>query len=80
MKVRVQKWGNSLAVRIPKSFAVEARVEQDTEVDLSIVEGRLVISPTRRHTPTLEELLKRVTPQNRHGEFETGPAVGTELW
>jgi antitoxin MazE len=80
MKVRVQKWGNSLAVRIPKSFATETRIEQDTEVDLSIVEGKLVISPATVPEVTLEQLLERVTPENCPGEFETGPAVGAEIW
>jgi antitoxin MazE len=80
MKVRVQKWGNSLAVRIPKSFATETRIEQDAEVDLSIVEGKLVISPAAGPEVTLEELLARITPENRHGEFETGLSVGAEAW
>jgi antitoxin MazE len=80
MKVRVQKWGNSLAVRIPKSFATETRIEQDTEVDLTIIEGKLVISPTSGPEVTLEELVERITPENRHGEFDTGPSVGAEAW
>jgi antitoxin MazE len=80
MRVRVQRWGNSLAVRIPKSFAAETRIEQDTEVDLSITEGKLIISPVARPEITLEELLERMTPENRHGEFKTGPPVGAEIW
>ena len=61
MKVRVQKWGNSLAVRIPKAFAVETRIEQDTEVDLSIVGGKLVINPANAPEITLER-----TPRKDH--------------
>jgi antitoxin MazE len=45
MKVQVQKWGNSLALRIPKSFAVEFSIEQGTLVDVSVVEGKLVVAP-----------------------------------
>jgi antitoxin MazE len=80
MKVRVQKWGNSLAVRIPKSFAAETRIDQETEVDLSIAEGKLIISPIRRPVVTLEQLLERMTAENQHGEFPTGPAAGAEVW
>ena len=80
MKVRVRKWGNSLALRIPKSFATETWIEEDTEVDLSIVEGKLVISPVTPPEVTLEQLLERMTPENLHGEVPTGPAVGAEIW
>jgi antitoxin MazE len=80
MQVRVQKWGNGLAVRIPKSFAIEARIEPDEVVDLSLVDGKLIISPTTRTGVTLEDLLQGVTEENLHGEFETGPAAGAEAW
>jgi antitoxin MazE len=80
MRVKIQRWGNSLAVRIPKSFAAETRIQQDTEVELSMDEGRLIITPVGSREMTLEELLEGVTPDNRHGEFETGPAVGAEAW
>jgi antitoxin MazE len=69
-----------LAVRIPKSFAAETRIQQDTEVELSIDKGRLMITPLPAGVITLEELLDGVTPENLHGEFETGPAVGAEAW
>jgi antitoxin MazE len=80
VKVRVQRWGNSLAVRIPKSFAADTRIRQGTEVELSIDQGRLIISPVPPGEIPLEELLEGVTPENLHGEFETGPAVGAEAW
>jgi antitoxin MazE len=81
MKVRVQKWGNSLALRIPRSFATEARIQQDAEVDLSLEEGRLVITPLAPPKPTLlEQLLEQVTEHNLHQEVDTGPPVGRELW
>lgn len=80
MRVTVRRWGNSLAVRIPKSFADETRIQQDTEVELSIEEGRLIISPAEPRTITLGEPLEGVTPEDLHGEFKTGPAVGAETW
>ena len=80
MKTRVQKWGNSLALRIPKSFAVEAKLADKSAVELSIVNGALVIQPLIPDNPTLAELLRRVTDENLHGEWDTGPAVGKEIW
>jgi antitoxin MazE len=80
MKTRVQKWGNSLALRIPKSFAAEARLGEDTPVELSLVEGKLVIRPLVEEPLTLAALLRGVTDENLHGEWDTGPAVGREVW
>ncbi len=80
MKTRVQKWGNSLAVRIPKSFAAEVRLTEDTPVELSLVEGKLIVQPLAQAQLTLGELLQGVTDENLHGEWDTGPAVGREVW
>jgi len=80
MKARIQKWGNSLALRIPKSFAAEARLEQDTLVEMSLDEGRLVVYPAPQPKVTLAQLLDQVTEHNLHKEVETGPAVGSEAW
>jgi len=80
MRTRVQKWGNSLALRIPKSFATEIGLQRNSTVELSLVEGRLVIMPVVESTLTLEHLLAQVTEGNLHGEIETGPAVGREAW
>ena len=80
MKTRVQKWGNSLALRTPKSFAEEAGLHADAAVELSLVNGRLVVQPIRPQPLTLEELLRGITDDNLPGEWETGPAVGKEVW
>jgi antitoxin MazE len=80
MKVQVQKWGNSLALRIPKSFAVESSIEQGTLVDVSVVEGKLVVAPIAERKYTLEELLASVTKRNIHSEIDTGSSVGKESW
>ncbi len=80
MKTRVQKWGNSLALRIPKSFATEAGLQENAPVDLSLVDGKLVVQPVAPQPPTLGELLRGVTDQNLHGEWDTGPDVGREVW
>lgn len=80
MKTKVQKWGNSLALRIPKSFAAETLLESDTEVDLSLVKGKLVITPIVEAEYSLEQLLEGVTEDNVHAEMDTGVAVGNEAW
>ena len=56
MKTRVQKWGNSLALRIPKAFATEAGLRANDTVELSVVEGVLVIQPVASQPLTLDEL------------------------
>ena len=80
MKTRVQKWGNSLALRIPKSFAMEAGLRANAAVDLSLVDGTLVIQPVSAQALTLDELLRGITDDNIPGEWDTGKPVGKELW
>jgi len=76
----VKKWGNSLALRIPKPFAAEIGLQRNSPVEMSLVGGRLVIVPVVEPTPTLERLLAQVSEDNLHGETETGPATGKEVW
>jgi antitoxin MazE len=80
MRTRVQKWGNSLALRIPKPFATEIGLQRNSPVEMSLVDGRLVIAPVVEPAFTLEGLLAQVSEDNLHGEIETGPAVGKEAW
>jgi antitoxin MazE len=80
MQTTIQKWGNSLAVRIPKAFVKEARVAYGTTVDLSVDDGKIVIDPRPEPDYRLEDLLKGVTKRNRHEEVETGAPVGQEVW
>ena len=80
MKTRVQKWGNSLALRIPKSFANEVGLQRETPVDISLSEGKLVITPEAKPKPTLKQPLAKVTKDNLHHEVDTGTTVGNETW
>lgn len=80
MQTKVQRWGNSLGLRIPKSFAEEAGVEAGSEVDLSVEDGELIIRPRRVPRYDLKDLLRGVTSKNVHREIETGPPVGREVW
>lgn len=80
MRSHVKKWGNSLALRIPKLLADEVGLKENAPVDLSLHNGVLVASPVAKKEFTLEGLLELVTEENVHGEVETGAAVGKEAW
>lgn len=78
MITRLQKWGNSLALRIPKPFAVEAGLEQEGQVNLTLMDGKIILSPVVKPALTLESLLAEVTEENVHHEIDMGPAAGKE--
>ena len=80
MEVQVQKWGHSLALRIPSVFAKKTGIQSGSRVDLSEVKGKLVITLIEVEEPTLETLLAGVTADNLHHEEASGDAVGNETW
>ena len=80
MTIRVQKWGNSLGIRIPKALAQEVDVSRDSEVQVQAVDGKILITPVRKKALSLRQLLSKVTISNLHTEVEDGPAVGKEVW
>ena len=80
MRLRVQKWGNSLALRIPAAFARETGIGSGAEVDLTLDEGRLVITPSPDGPVSLTALLDGVTEDNRHDPVDTGDLRGGEAW
>jgi antitoxin MazE len=80
VEARIQKWGNSLGLRIPKAFAAEVGVGPGSSVDLRVHEGDLVVRPLRPRSFRLADLLAGVTPDNLHAEIPTGPATGNEIW
>lgn len=79
MKAKIARWGNSLALRLPKTLIAELGLGEDSIVEFAVVDGQLVVRPTA-HVPTLEELVAGITPENRHQEIDWGPAQGTEFW
>jgi antitoxin MazE len=80
MVTKIQKWGNSLALRIPKALAEEAGLEQGKPVDVRYVNGELRIRKRRRKRYDLDEMLASVPDDYDEGEWDTGPAVGSEVW
>lgn len=75
----MQKWGNSLAVRIPKPFAEGAGLRPSAEVEVSLEKGEVRLKPVRPRWE-LRQLLSGVTKKNLHSEVDSGPAVGRESW
>ena len=80
MKTKVQRWGNSLAVRIPKSFAEEVGLMDGSPVEMRLVDGGLLVEPVSTRPLSLDEMLDGVTESNLHSEVDTGPAQGSEAW
>jgi antitoxin MazE len=80
MQTKVQKWGNSLALRIPKAFASDAQLENNSLVDISLTEGQIVIKPIEKSVWTIDELLSAIDESNIHREVDTGKAEGNEIW
>jgi len=70
LKTRVQKWGNSLAVRIPKSFAEGLDLENNGPVEMSLEEDAIVIKPDKDRAWDLDSLLAAVTDENIHPAWE----------
>ena len=80
MHTKIQQWGNSLALRIPKPYADETGLHKQSDVELSIVDGHLRVVPVKEPQPTLDQLLAEVTDDKMHSEIDTGPAMGREVW
>ncbi|BFU91815.1 MAG: multidrug transporter MatE [Nitrospira sp.] len=80
MKTTAQKWGNSLAIRVPKSVAVQVGLKAQDALDIEVQDGNVVLKPHLQRVYHLEDLVKQITPKNMHGEIDTGISVGREIW
>ena len=80
MKTKVQKWGNSLALRIPRSFAMEADLTDGSVVDMTARDGKIIVDAHPAPAYNLKDLLKAVTKKNIHSGVDTGAPVGREAW
>ncbi|NNM04686.1 MAG: AbrB/MazE/SpoVT family DNA-binding domain-containing protein [Gemmatimonadetes bacterium] len=80
MRLRVRKWGNSLALRIPAAFARQTGVASGSEVELTLDGNQLIITPVPAASYSLADLLGSVTDENLHGEVDTGQPSGRESW
>jgi antitoxin MazE len=78
MRTQIGKWGNSLAVRIPRTYAKDLHLEEGMHLDVSIVEGEIILRPPSKQY-SLEDLVAGITPENRHGETNWGQAAPGDL-
>lgn len=77
--VRIKKWGNSLAVRIPKHVADDLDLGEDSLVEIKHEQGQLVLVPLKKEY-SFDELVEQITPDNTHGEIGPDNLVGHEAW
>ena len=80
MRMQVAKWGNSLALRIPRGFAAEAGLEEGAEVEMTVDAGEIRVRRALLPEYRLDDLLGGITPDNLHGEVDLGGSVGREVW
>ena len=79
MKTTVQKWGNSLAIRIPKNITKDTRLTEGSDLNILVDNGNIILSPSAKEY-SLTEILKHVTNENIHSEVSTGDQTGREIW
>ena len=79
MQARIQRWGNSLALRLPKSVAQQIDVSEGDGVELQVSRGGLLVRPARRKY-LLSELVEGITKANRHNESDWGNRAVEEAW
>ena len=79
MIVKTAQWGNSIGVRIPRTIAKNKGIGVDTAVEVDETEDGVIIKPVGKKEYSLKELVKKITPQNRHGEVDFGRPVGKEV-
>jgi antitoxin MazE len=80
MITRIQKWGDSLGLRIPRGMAEDADLVEGSRVDVKVESGLLVIAPVKKNRYRLSDLLDQISPENLHAEVQADPAVGREVW
>ena len=80
MHTKIQKWGNSLALRIPRVFADQVKIQKGSDVDISVDDGKLLISVISKEEYSLEDFLSKIDENNIHEEITFGDSAGREVW
>ncbi|VAX24113.1 hypothetical protein MNBD_IGNAVI01-2573 [hydrothermal vent metagenome] len=80
MEQVIQKWGNSLAIRIPKNFAIDSNIKRGSVVEMTVKDGKIVLKPIKKNKYKLNQLLEEITDENIHDEIETYSPRGKEIW
>lgn len=76
MEAKIQKWGNSLGIRIPMNIIRDLALENGSTVDIEEIENQIVIKPKKN----LEDLLNCITAENLHHDIDFGMSEGNESW
>jgi antitoxin MazE len=79
METLIQKWGNSLALRIPNNYAKDIHLKKGSHVNLVIENNKIVVSPKKENIK-LKALLSKIDKNNLHSEEVSGESVGKEVW
>lgn len=80
MRIKIQKWGNSLALRIPKAFAFQSKIRQDEYVNLTLKDNKIIVEPEKEKKYTIKELIAGINKSNLHNEIDFGKREGNEYW
>ena len=82
MLTKIQKWGNSQGLRLPKNLLADAQIDVGDEVDISVKEGIIMVSPAKRKRGrhNLKDLVARIPENYQAGEVDWGEPVGKEAW
>ena len=80
METKVKKWGNSLGVRIPKSFSTQAGITEGSSIEISIDGDKITLVPKHNNEYSIDELISRISEDNLHYEIKTDGPVGNETW
>ena len=80
MTTKIQQWGNSLAVRLPKEITQKFKLHKGSSVNLFQDTKSILIKPVYKNKITLKELVSKITPENIHKEVDWGKSEGKEIW
>ena len=77
---QIKKWGNSLGLRIPKTTLDQLGIQENDEILVEIGENKIILTPVKKHSYNLTELVSKINNSNLHNEVTTGDQVGSEIW
>lgn len=77
---KIDRWGNSLGIRLPARAAQQLSLSEGSSVSITVEKNSLILRPQKKRCETLDQLLDRITPDNRHDAVDWGKRKGKEVW